>query len=124
MLSFYYCRFVFFVHAFDGLAGVIVDVFVAGLYRVLYIDDLLFSKVFQVHIFCPAYFLQVFIDLYLHLVNKADSDRVQELLAETGLHICQNNEEKRPTASEFSIFCLELLFLFSADYCIEKTTNC
>jgi hypothetical protein len=76
VLSLYYCRFVLFVHAFDGLASISIDVLITRFDGIFDVDDLLFSEVFEVHAFSSTYLLLVLIYLYFHFVYKADPDRV------------------------------------------------
>lgn len=115
MLFFYDNRFVFFIHTLYCLASISTKVFITRPYGILNVHNFLLTKVLQIFIFCPHYFLFVLSDFNFHLINKADSYRVQKLQTEAKPHICKNNKEKGPTTFKFNIFHLKLQFLLSTN---------
>lgn len=121
MLSLNDSGLVFFVHTFDRLSGIALEILIAWLDWVFDVNNLLLSKVFQVHILCTADFFLIFMNFYLHLVDETHSDWVEKLRTEPVFYVGQYDEEKCTTTPEFTVFCLKFLFFSCAYHCIEKS---
>ena len=76
VLSLYHRRFILFIHAFDRLTTVALEILVTWLNWVSDVNNFLFSKIFEIHIFCTVYLFLVFMNFYFHFVDKTDSNRV------------------------------------------------
>lgn len=124
VLSFDYGWLILFVHTLNSLTSVSLKILITRFNGVLNINDFLFSKVFQVHIFGPNDLFLIFLDFDFHFIDETNSDTVQKFGAETVFHVGQNDKEESPATSVFAVFGFELLLFFCADDRIEKTSQC
>lgn len=77
VLPFYYSGFIFFIHAFDSLTSVSLEILVAGFDGIFDVNNLFFPEVFEINIFSSWNFILILIDFNLHFVDKANSNWVK-----------------------------------------------
>jgi hypothetical protein len=70
MLALDDCGVTLFVHLFDCSPGVSVEIFDAGGYRILDVNDFFLPEIFKITIFCSFNLFYVFLYFYLHLFDK------------------------------------------------------
>lgn len=122
MLPFNHCRLIFFVHTLNGFSCIATKVLITWFYWIFYVNNLLLSKIFQINIFSSLYLFLVFINFDFHLINEANSHRIQQFFTKSVFHISQNDKEKRSTRTIFRIFSLKLFFLFGTNHRIKEST--
>lgn len=73
MLSFDNSWLVFFVHTLNSLTSITLKILIARFYWVFYVDNLLLSEIFKIHIFGAINFFLILINFDFHLIDKTDS---------------------------------------------------